>query len=242
MGLLENILKTVVLQDAIIDQKVKISASVYQIRLKSESLKNAEFEPGYFLRLGIGIGNDELSMKDKVSSYSVWDINKTEGYLDLAIATHSNGIGSKWVVDCKVGDVVYYKWKKGNFLMDSTADSYLMIGDLSALSHLYILSRNLPKGKQVESLRYSQDNEDFFKDTDFSSPLNFELLEQNSTTNILDKIKTIVPKMEGKKMVYIAGDSRVCVALNKYFKNELNWDSKQIKTKPFWNPEKKGLE
>ncbi len=43
-------------------------------------------------------------------------------------------------------------------------------------------------------------------------------------------------------MVYIAGDSRVCVALNHYFRKELHWDSKQIKTKPFWNPEKTGLE
>jgi NADPH-dependent ferric siderophore reductase len=48
--------------------------------------------------------------------------------------------------------------------------------------------------------------------------------------------------MKGKQMVYIAGDSRVCVALNYYFKNYLNWNTKQIKTKPFWNPEKKGLE
>ncbi|WP_368855182.1 hypothetical protein [Polaribacter sp. 20A6] len=43
-------------------------------------------------------------------------------------------------------------------------------------------------------------------------------------------------------MVYIAGDSRVYVALNHHFRNELNWSTKQIKTKPFWNPDKKGLE
>nr|WP_197482116.1 SIP domain-containing protein [Polaribacter atrinae] len=48
--------------------------------------------------------------------------------------------------------------------------------------------------------------------------------------------------MKGIKMVYIAGDSRVCIALNQYFRKELNWNTKQIKTKPFWNPDKKGLE
>ncbi|AWV96753.1 siderophore-interacting protein [Arcticibacterium luteifluviistationis] len=242
MSLLENILKKVVLQDAIIEKKEQISASVYKIRLKSESIKKAAFEPGYFVRLGIGIGNDDLPFKDKVRSYSIWDINKTEGYFDMAIATESKGIGAQWVVECKEGDTVYFKWKKGNFLLDDTADSYLMIGDLSALSHLYIINRSLSKPKQLESLIYTQNSDDLFEDVNGSKPFDFHSLKPNSITEILNTVKEIIPKMEGQKMVYIAGDSRVCVALNQYFRKELNWNTKQIKTKPFWNPEKKGLE
>ena len=242
MGLVENILKKVILEEAIIEGKEKISNSVYKIRLKSESIKKAAFTPGYFLRLAIGIDNDSLPMNDKVRSYSVWNINQAEGYLDLAISTESNGIGAQWVLDCKVGDVVYFKWKKGNFLIDETADSYLMIGDVSALSHLYIINRNLDDDKQVESIIYCQNPEDIFDDSIGGNPFNFHQLKQNATTEILDIIKKITPKMKGKKMVYIAGDSRFCIALNHYFRNELNWNTKQIKTKPFWNPDKKGLE
>ncbi|QXP71637.1 SIP domain-containing protein [Polaribacter sp. R2A056_3_33] len=242
MGLLENIIKKVVLEAAIIEHKEKISASVYKIRLKSESIKKADFKPGYFLRLGIGIGNDNLSMKDKVRSYSVWDINQTEGYLDIAIATDSKGIGSQWVANCLVGETVYFKWKKGNFLLDETAESYLMIGDLSALSHLYILNRNLPNNKQVESILYSESQSAFFDDIGGSKPFNRYYLKQNPINEIIKKVKKITPKLKENKIVYIAGDSRVCVALNKYFRNELNWSAKQIKTKPFWNPDKKGLE
>lgn len=242
MGLLENILKNVVLENASIVKKEQISASVYKIRIKSESIKKEVFVPGYFLRLGIGIGNDELAFKDKVRSYSVWNIDQTEGFLDLAIATESKGIGANWVATCKEGDVVYFKWKKGKFLVDKTADSYLMIGDLSALSHLYILNRHLPETKQVHSVVYSQNSNDFFEDIDGTNPFNFYCLEQNSVSEILTKLKEIIPKMKGHKMVYIAGDSRVCIALNQYFKKELNWNTQQIKTKPFWNPEKTGLE
>ena len=242
MSLLENILKKMVLNEAIIDKKEKISPSVYKIRLKSETIKKADFQPGYFLRLAIGIGNDALSMKDKVRSYSVWDINQTEGCLDLAIATESNGIGAQWVKVCNVGDTVFFKWKKGNFLLDDTADSYLMIGDLSALSHLYILNRNLPNTKQVESIVYLSDLNNLFPDIGGDMPFNFNDLKENAIAEIINALKKITPKMKGKQMVYIAGDSRVCVALNYYFKNDLNWNTKQIKTKPFWNPEKKGLE
>ncbi|WP_197482117.1 FAD-binding oxidoreductase [Polaribacter atrinae] len=165
MSLLENILKKVVLQNAIISKKTQISDSVYKIQLKSDSIKKTVFQPGYFLRLGIGIGidNDDIDFKDKVRSYSVWNINKNEGLLELAIATDSKGIGAKWVVNCKEGDLVYFKWKKGNFLLDKTADSYLMIGDISALSHLYILNRNLSNKKQVEALFIVQTNQIFLK-------------------------------------------------------------------------------
>ncbi|MHA7943880.1 siderophore-interacting protein [Formosa sp. 3Alg 14/1] len=240
MSIIENILKKVVLETASISDKAQLSPSVYKIQLKSERFKAADFELGYFLRLGVGIDNDTLAMKDKVRSYSVWDIDKTKGTIDLAIATESRGIGAHWVMNCKVGETVYFKWKKGNFLLDLTADSYLMIGDVSALSHMYMLNRHLPE-KQVESIIYSDLNH-VFEDTDGSNPFNFYNLKPNAIADILKLVNDMIPKMKGNRMVYIAGDSRVCVALNAYFKNELQWNTKQIKTKPFWNPDKKGLE
>lgn len=241
MGIVENIIKKV-LEKGTIEEKVQISESVYKIKIKSEDISNLEFAAGHFLRLGVGIGKDEISFKDKVRSYSIWDIDKKNKTIDLAIATDSKGIGAKWVENCTTDQTVYFKLKKGNFVVDDAADSYLMIGDLSAISHLYIIKRNLSADKQVESIIYSQTLNDLFADIDGNKPFNFYELKQNPYDEIINKIQGLIPKMQGRKMVYIAGDSRICVALNKYFKNELNWNTKQIKTKPFWNPEKKGLE
>lgn len=242
MSIIENIIKKVVLDEAIIVEKEQLSPSVYRIRLEGKSIKNMAFEPGYFIRLGLGIGNDDLSMKDKIRSYSIWDIDSNKGTLDVAIATKSKGVGAQWVVDCKVGEKVHFKLKKGRFILDNSADSYLMIGDLSALSHLYIIKRGLAINKEVQSLIYSESIQDVFKDVDDSIPLDFYNLPPNSINDIITIVKKLVPKMKGEKMVYIAGDSRVCIALNQYFRKEMNWETKHIKTKPFWNPEKKGLE
>ncbi|PWJ54464.1 flavin-dependent oxidoreductase [Dyadobacter jejuensis] len=241
MGIVEALIKKV-LEKGTVEQITKLSDSVFKIRIQSEQIKTAEFVPGYFIRLGVGIGKEDITLKDKVRSYSVWDMDVQNGTIDLAIATHSKGIGAQWVESCEVGTPVHFKWKKGNFLLDSNADSYLMIGDLSALSHLYVIARHLPADKQVEGLVYSQNSSDFFADVDDTKPFNFQVLERNPQEAIIDRLKQIIPKMQGKKMVYIAGDSRLCVSLNQYFKKELNWDSKQIKNKPFWNPDKKGLE
>ena len=117
-----------------------------------------------------------------------------------------------------------------------------MIGDLSALSHLYIINRNLADNKQIKSVIYSQNSNDFFADVDGSNPFDFHVMSENPSTEIIQKLNSIIPEMKGDTMVYIAGDSRVCIALTNYFRKELNWSTKQIKTKPFWNPDKKGLE
>ncbi|HDZ05979.1 hypothetical protein LCGC14_0121760 [marine sediment metagenome] len=241
MGLVETIIKKV-LEKGIILTKTKISDSVYKIQIKSDAVINYDFVPGHFLRLGVGIDQDEISLKDKVRSYSVWDINKENSTIAIAIATHSKGIGTKWVETCKPNDTVYFKWKKGKFLVDDSADSYLMIGDLSALSHLYIISRNLSDNKQIESIIYSENMDDFFLDITGAKPFDFYEMSQNPSNAIIEKLEGIIPKLKGNTMVYIAGDSRVCVALTNYFRKELNWATKQIKTKPFWNPDKKGLE
>ncbi|OHX67700.1 siderophore-interacting protein [Flammeovirga pacifica] len=242
MNFIENILTSVVLDEATILEKNQLSKAAYRIRTQSDKIKNLDFLPGSFLRMGIGIGKDELSMKDKVRSYSVWDIDQKAGHMDIAIATHSNGIGSHWIKDCKVGDRVFFKTKKGKFLVDDQAESYLMIGDLSALSHLYMIRRSLPSDKLVKGIVYSQRQEELFDDVDGTSPFDLYELPQNPILPILTKIKEVLPELKGKKMVYIAGDSRLCIELNQFFRKELNWETKFIKTKPFWNPEKKGLE
>lgn len=241
MGLVETIIKKV-LENGIILTKTKISDSVYKIRIQSDGIADYDFVPGHFLRLGVGIDQDEISLKDKVRSYSVWDINKENSTIDIAIATHSNGIGAKWGETCKPNDRVYFKWKKGKFIVDDSADSYLMIGDLSALSHLYIINRNLPDNKQIKSIIYSENMDDFFPDVNGANPFDFNVISENPSVEIIQKLNSIIPEMKGETIVYIAGDSRVCVALTNYFRKELNWSAKQIKTKPFWNPDKKGLE
>ncbi|MGY0392197.1 siderophore-interacting protein [Bizionia sp. KMM 8389] len=241
MALIENIIKKI-MDNGVIISKEQLSKSVYKIEIQSEAVKTIDFVPGCFIRLGVGIGQDASSKKDMVRSYSIWNINKAKNTFSLAIATHSNGIGAQWVKDCMAGDTVYYKTKRGKFTVDTTADSYLMIGDLSALSHLYIINRNLSKDKQVESIIYNKNITELYADIDNEKPFNFYSIEDNNTQEIIAKIEHLLSQLKGVKMAYIAGDSRVCIAVNNYLRKELKWNTKQIKTKPFWNPDKKGLE
>jgi NADPH-dependent ferric siderophore reductase len=241
MGIMDTLAKRI-LNEATIVLKRPLSGAAWHLRIQHDSIKTAVFQPGYFLRLGVGLGNPATSMSDKVRSYSVWNRNRETGTIDLAIATHSNGIGAQWVRQCKEGDAVHFAWKKGTFLLDDSADNYLMIGDLSALSHLYCIAASLHAHKRVESFIYSENKHELFPDINALTPFQFHETPLNPLSETKAWLSSIVPGLTGKTIVYVAGDSRLCVALNQYFRKELNWPARLIKTKPFWNPDKKGLE
>lgn len=54
MSIIENILKSVVLDEAIITEKVALSTTAFRIRLKSDSIRKANFipAPSYEWELG----------------------------------------------------------------------------------------------------------------------------------------------------------------------------------------------
>lgn len=240
MGLLDTIVSRVSHKGHII-HKAQLSAHAYHLRIQSDNFASAEYVPGYFLRIFCGYGKD-VSLGDKVRSYSVWKFDRENRTVDLAICTHSDGPGTQWGKECQTGDTVYFTWHKGKFTVDASADGYLLIGDLSALAHLYEINRNLPAGKPRHGIIYSEKETDFFADIDGQWPFTLHVLPQNPAEALIQEIKNVQPQLMSKSMVYIGGDSRVCVTLNTYFKKELDWETRQIKNKPFWNPEKKGLE
>jgi NADPH-dependent ferric siderophore reductase len=242
MGLINNLIAGF-LDKATISYKAPLNASTFHIQLHSEAFRKVNHVPGYFVRIFVGKGKD-LAFKDNLRSYSAWKLNKLNGTLELAVCTHGAGPGSDWAKECKVGDEVSFTWKKSNLVVDDAADNYVFIGDSSALAHLYELHRNLPKGKSVKSIIYDEIESNLFPDLDGSKPFHFHnIANAQSTTSILEMMPELLEGISSSNtIVYVAGDSRVCIALNNYFRKELRWEARRIKTKPFWNPAKTGLE
>lgn len=241
MSILENII-TKLLQKATIVYKAPLSSSILHIRIQSPSLQKAEFMPGYFLRVWVADGQ-EVALKEKVRSYSIWNIDQEMGMADLAVAIESDGPGAKWAKKCAVGDRVYFKLHKSKFVLDNSASHYLFVGDLSSLGQLYDFKRNLGKEKTIMSVIYARDASMLFPDLDGRMPFDFYAIEANKPKDIIEEVKKKIldfPVASG--IAYIAGDSRICVAVNQYLKATLNWPVQHIKTKPFWNPLKTGLE
>lgn len=240
MSLVDNLAKRLS-KTATLIQKEQIADHTYHLKIQGDDLKNLDYKPGEHVRILVGV-DKATSMQHKVRTYSVWQYEHTNGVMDLAVCTHSTGIGSLWARESSIGDSIYLVGPRGRFTVDDSGDYYVFVGDPSALAHLYEINRNLTGHKQVLSLIYADREEDLFPDLDGSRPFQFNVLPRNSGETIIEQLHFLLKKATGKGMLYVGGDSRICVTLNRHFRYSLDWSSRQIKTKPFWAPGKIGLE
>ncbi|MFT4031320.1 MAG: siderophore-interacting protein [Siphonobacter sp.] len=240
MSFFDNIAKKL-LKKAVLTEKCLIAEHTYHIRLAGDELLQLPYTPGEHMRIMI-TGKIPTSLSEKVRTYSVWQYDPEEGILDMAICTYSNGVGARWVQDIQVGEMVYFAGPRGNFTIDTTGDFYVFVGDVSSLAHFYELKRNLDSTKKIYSLMYAEQSADFFPDITNKKALAFYQLPLNPINVLREELASLLSPTQGKGIVYVGGDSRVCVDLNRFFRKELAWENKQVKTKPFWNPLKTGLE
>lgn len=237
-----NIIQTIInkaFHTATLIHKEQITPSTYHIRIKLKGNSFKNYIPGQQLRVLVGLDNI-ASLSNLVRTYSVWYYDELKNEADLAVCTFSNGQGAKWVQSIAPGDTIYFRGPEGKFTIDTDAENHLFLGDVSSLAHLYELNRHTGHGSKASGIVYSSSKLHHFDD--IFPKRNFGFLQ--SAGDILEDIISEISwnGISKNTTVYIAGETAFCVGLHKYFKNELGFSPKQIKTKPFWHPEKKGLE
>lgn len=241
MSLIDNIAK-MVLNKATLLEKRKIADETYHLILIGDDLKKMNYKPGEQIKILVGV-DKSMPINDKTRTYSVWNYEPEQGIVDLAVSTFSSGPGARWVKELHESDTVYFSSPKGRFTIDNTADYYLMIGDVSALAHLYEINRHIAPDKKVYGLIFSEVENDFYADFTGDKPFAYFTEDRlNMIDRAIKFIQPIIEKEQGKGMVYVGGEAGLCLHLNQYFKHTLGWSSRQIKTKPFWHPHKTGLE
>jgi len=236
---------------AVITNKEKIAAHTYHLRIQGEGIKNLDYTPGMHMKVRVGMGSD-ASQYDKVRSYSIWDYDSDKGTLDVAVCTHSEGLGTKWIETVEPGTDFYFFLKK-TLIADDSADNYFFIGDISTLGHFYSVNRSLSKGKKIFSFIYGNDESDLFADLDGTKPFDFYVRPADKVSPapidfLQEKICAVFAGQSPENgrtnneqhnyIVYLGGDARVCAALPPYFMQKFGLKPEQIKMKSFWNPYK----
>jgi NADPH-dependent ferric siderophore reductase len=228
----------------VITRKEKIAAHTYHIQVQGDDIKNIDYTPGMHMKVVVGL-NEDASLNTQVRSYSIWDFNSDNGTLDVAVCTHSEGLGTKWIEAVKSGTDFYFFLKK-TLIVDNSADNYLFIGDISTLGHFYKVKRGLSSNKKIHSFIYSNDEADFFPDLDGSKPFDFyfqpsDKLSPAPIVFLQEKISAALEESKASgnhTIAYIGGDARVCAALTPWFIQKFGFMPEQIKMKSFWNPDK----
>jgi NADPH-dependent ferric siderophore reductase len=210
----------------------QINKHVFHLKIQSDDFTGMEYVPGF--TLNIYLGNCENTTDFESRKYSIWNYEPIHQIIDVAICTFSKGKGANWVKTLKTGNTLYFNPPRGKLIIDNSADYYYLIGDITSLSHLYEINRNLSIDKKVFSFIYAHNQKDIFPDIDGSFPFNYYVISPLIPEVVKQKINALEPHFEGEGIAYILGEPKTVIALHEHFKNKKEWDIKKLRSKPFW--------
>ncbi len=222
--------------------KDKIAPQVYHLKIKGELFYNLDYKIGQHIHILVtphATGNilDVATNRN----YSIWNHSRSEGTIELAICTFSNGIGATWIENLSVKDNVYITSPTGRFTLSEDFEKHVFIGDISSLAHFYFMRNHLTKINSYKGMVYDFDTSNFFADLDSTLP--FDFYEQDDT--ILEKLEyAILEYTKGNfnnVMIYLGGNGTIGSKLRQLLRAKHQLNSEQLKFKPFWIKGKKGM-
>lgn len=233
---MNNLKEDKIIQSGIVLKNEQIAEHTFHLKIQSESFSEMDYEAGFTVNMYLGDPLLDASCEDR--KYSFWNYEPIHQTADFAICTFSNGRGSEWIKTLKEGNSIFFKRPKVKKFIDDDIDNYLLIGDITSLSHLYEINRNLPISKSIFSFIYAEDKADIFSDIDHSYPFNFHIIKTTSSENILKILVDNLPQTFDKTVAYIFGHPETCIAIHNHLKNECNFPLKNLRTKPFWKTDR----
>lgn len=212
--------------------KRKIAAHSFHLKIQSDDFAQMQYVPGF--TVDVFLGNPLVDPGCEDRKYSFWNYEPVYQTADFVICTFSNGKGAEWVKKIKTGDPVFFRPPKGKLLADNSADNYLLIGDVTSLSHLYEINRNLAISKNIFSFIYAERQADIFPDMDGSFPFHHHIISTGQPDDIISAIIHHLPEKTDNTIAYILGHPDVCISLHRYLNQDRQFPLQQLKTKPFW--------
>ncbi len=224
--------KELTIQSGTVLENKKIAEHTFHLKVQSDDFGKMQYVAGFTADIFLGNPFHDNHCEDR--KYSFWNYEPVYRIADFAICTFSNGKGAEWIRKLQQGDSIYFKQPRGKLLADNSAENYLLIGDITSLSHLYEINRNLAVSKNVFSFIYAEQEADFFTDIDNSFPFNHHIITPTLADIVVNTIISSLPQNLNHTIAYIFGHPEVCTAFHNYLKHDRNLPLQNLRTKPFW--------
>lgn len=174
--------------------------------------------------------------RDVLRTYSVWDYDGE--VLDLRVLVHGEGPGAGWAASIETGDAVHLRGPEGDFVLrDSGAGHSLFVGDETACVAFGPMTAAARGETTVVAEVAEPDNQ-----LPLTGPVTWIYRHDrpaDSSQSLVDAVRDLdVPN----GTAYLAGEARTIQLVRAHLMNDRGWSRRDIKTKPFWTPGKRGLE
>jgi NADPH-dependent ferric siderophore reductase len=218
-----------------------------RITLTGSALAGLTWLPGQHVRLQVGASPGPVDwLIGTLRTYSVWNYDGET--IELIVYDHgdSSGPGAEWARTVQPGDELRLLKPEGNFTV-TPAGYHLFAGEETAQVAYGAMLRALPSDARVFGC-LEVDGPDDRLDLGQGPNPEWELDWQYrsgrsaaSAESLVDAVRSLdLPTEPGT--AYLAGEARTIQLIRRHLIEERHWPRRNVRTKPFWTPGKKGLE
>ena len=229
-----------------IEELERLTPSSLRMRLAGPKLVGLDWAPGAHVRVRISPMLStlvRLRAGDSLRTYSVWDSDSVRGWVDLVLFDHgvAGSIGRDWAEAAQHGDYVVLVRDSRTLKLKQDAAWHLFVGEETAAVAFASLLRALPAASVVHGV-HQADNDD--EHLDLPRPLTRSSRHGASAASSQQLVEAVaaltLPEAPGA--AYLAGEARTIQLVRNHLVEDRGWHRRDIVTKPFWTPGRRGMD
>lgn len=226
-----------------IEEIEQITSRMRRVRIAGERLRSVPWLPGQHVRVNVTPPRQWLRHPgDARRTYSVWQLDRTRGTLDLCILDHGDGPGARWSRAARPGQPVTLSRPEGRLTLRESP-YHLFVGDETAAVAFAAMLRAIPPQTPGYGVLATDAPEG-----EVPLPPGHQLswvhrgdADPADPGALLEAVRTLdLPVEPGT--AYLAGEARTCQAVREHLVRARGWNRRQIVVKPFWAPGRRGMD
>ncbi|MGE7957407.1 siderophore-interacting protein [Pseudomonas sp. NPDC089530] len=181
--------------------------------------------------LVLGPGKDNGAMP-AMRDYTPRRYDLDIGELDIDFVLHGDGPASTWAEQAAPGQFLHIGGPRGSMIVPDIFDSYLLIGDETALPAIARRLEELPTGRRVLAVIEVQDAAER-QSLQSAAQVEVIWVERDSGQDLIDTVRGL-PLPGGKLYAWVATESKVSRQVRRVLLDEHRLDDEFVKAVGYW--------
>ncbi|GAB2935763.1 siderophore-interacting protein [Nonomuraea fastidiosa] len=217
----------------------QVAPRMRRIRIAGAGIAGLSWTPGRHVRVLVGGGS---VLGGVLRTYSVWRLDPERESIELIGYDHGGDApGTTWVRSVEPGHEVAFTRPEGAFVLCPDAPYHLFAGEETASVAFGAMLRALPEDARVYGAVEAEGPGDHL-----DLPGGLVTVCRNgapaaSSETLLEAVRKLdLPDEPG--VAYLAGEARTIQAIRAHLVTERGWQRRDVRTKPFWTPGRRGMD